>query len=122
MSESLAQFRRRLEELPIPARRLLCLIAQQAQYGTLRSKDPGIATMPELHEACGLGVDQMYSLLHILRDAQLILIEGAYPFEEIRLTEASPLELLLKQCESAGIPIQNVVVNLRFDLVSLPAH
>ena len=41
--------------------------------------------MPELHEACGLDVDAMQSLLQSLKDANLITIEGDYPFEEIRL-------------------------------------
>jgi len=41
--------------------------------------------MPEVHEACGLDVDGMYSVLKILQDAGFIAIEGEYPFEEIRL-------------------------------------
>ncbi len=41
--------------------------------------------MPELHEACGLDVDAMDTLLQALKDANLIAIEGEYPFEEIRL-------------------------------------
>lgn len=67
------------------ARHLLDVIRQQAHHGSLRSKGPGIATMPEVHEACGLDVDGMYAALKILQDAGLIAIEGEYPFEEIRL-------------------------------------
>jgi hypothetical protein len=63
------------------------VIAQQASHGTLRSKGPGIATMPEVHEACGLDVDQMYAVLQVLREARLIQMEGEYPFEEISLTD-----------------------------------
>jgi hypothetical protein len=58
--------------------RLLDLIVE-------KSKDRGIATMPELHEACGLDVEAMYALLQELRDANRIAIEGVYPFEQIRL-------------------------------------
>lgn len=43
--------------------------------------------MPEVHEACGLDVDAMYALLQVLKDANLIMIEGDYPFEEIRLID-----------------------------------
>jgi hypothetical protein len=50
----------------------------------LKSKDRGSATMPELHEACGLDVEAMYVLLTALRDAKQIVIEGDYPFEQIR--------------------------------------
>ena len=111
------QFRDCVGLLPVPARRLLCLIAQQASHGSLRSKEPGIATMPELHEACGLEVDEMYSLLLVLKNAQLISIDGSYPFEEVGFAGWNPMEALQKQCDAAKIPIQNVVVDLRFDLV-----
>ena len=57
-----------------------------AREGPLRSKAPGVVTMPEVHEACGLDVDQMYSLLRLLRNALLIEMEGEYPFEEIKPT------------------------------------
>src|SRR5436309_3182637 len=50
----------RLQLLPVQARRLLCVIVRQAYPGTLRSKAPGTATMPEVHEACGLDVDELY--------------------------------------------------------------
>ena len=42
--------------------------------------------MPEIHEACGLDVDQMYAVLNVLRESRLVEVEGEYPFEEIRLT------------------------------------
>ena len=72
--------------LPDTARKLLEVIGRQIEHGSLRSKRPGVATMPEVHEACGLDVDGMYSTLQVLREAQIIEIEGEYPFEEIRLT------------------------------------
>ncbi len=73
--------------LPLSARRLLGVIARQVDHGSLRSKRPGVATMPEVHEACGLDVDEMYSVLQVLRDSGLVQVEGEYPFEEIRLTD-----------------------------------
>ena len=66
--------------------KLLEVIQRLAREGPLRSKPPGTATLPEVHEACGLDVDQMYSLLRSLKEAGLIEIEGEYPFEEIKLT------------------------------------
>ncbi len=93
------------------------MIARQAYHGALRSKPPGIATMPEVHEACGLDVDAMYSVLRILREAGLIKVEGEYPFEEIRLADSSGIREILERCESAAIPLEDVVVDLRFDLL-----
>lgn len=118
MCDSTAQFRQRVELLPVAARRLLCLIARQASHGPLKSKDPGIATMPELHEACGLEVDSMHSLLTLLQEAGLITIAGEYPFEEVRPAAWTPLDSILKRCEDSGTPIEAVVVDLRFDLVA----
>lgn len=94
------------------------MIARQAYHGSLRSKNPGIATMPEVHEACGLDVDGMYSLLQVLRDARLVDVRGEYPFEEIRLTDqATALKAILERCESARIAVEDVVAELRFDLL-----
>ena len=71
-------------DLSPAARKLLDLIRRQAEHGTLRSKAPGVATMPEVHEACGLDPEPMQMLLRELSDAGLLRIEGDYPFEELR--------------------------------------
>ena len=74
--------------------------------------------MPEVHEACGLDVDAMYFVLKVLRDARLIELEGEYPFEEIRLMgDGIVMESVLKRCEAAGIAVEHVVAELRFDLL-----
>jgi hypothetical protein len=73
-----------LAELSTPAQKLLTVIAQQADHGTLRSKAPGVATLPEVHEACGLDPEPMQVLLKELSDAGWLRIEGEYPFEELR--------------------------------------
>ena len=72
--------------------------------------------MPEVHEACGLDVDQMYSVLHVLRAARFIDLEGDYPFEEIRLTDGA-MESVLIRCEAAKIKVEDVLAGLRFDLL-----
>ena len=107
----------RLRPLPVSARKLLCVIARQAYHGALRSKPKGIATMPEIHEACGLDVDAMYSVLKTLRDAGLITMAGEYPFEEIQFNESTEIEALVKRCELTGISQEDVVVELRFELL-----
>jgi hypothetical protein len=98
-----------LAALPVAARRLLCLIARQAYHGTLSSKNPGVATMPEVHEACGLDVDGMHALLMVLRDSRLIALEGEYPFEEIRLSTS--MEELWTECAARGIEMESIVVD-----------
>lgn len=74
--------------------------------------------MPEIHEACGLDVDGMYSVLQVLREARLINLEGEYPFEEIHFTgNGIAMESVLKRCEAASIAVEEVVAELRFDLL-----
>lgn len=73
-----------LAKLQPAARKLLAVIVRQAQHGTLRSKAAGVATMPEVHEACGLDPEPMQALLHELAAAGFLRIEGDYPFEELR--------------------------------------
>jgi pimeloyl-ACP methyl ester carboxylesterase len=75
----------RYECLQNPARKLLSVITHQAYAGTLRSKPRGIATMPEVHEACGLDPDEMLPLLQSLVDAGFIAVDGDYPFEQLKL-------------------------------------
>ena len=86
---------RHYEGLPTPARKLLAVITRQAYAGTLRSKPRGVATMPEVHEACGLDPDEMAPLVEALVKSGFIEIEGEYPFEQLRLIEI-PAERRLK--------------------------
>src|ERR1700722_20280569 len=77
-------FKEQLSRIPVEGRKLLCVILQQADHGSLRSKEPRIATMPEVHEACGLDVDGMYAVLRVLCDAALSDWPGNYPSKGFR--------------------------------------
>ena len=72
--------------MPVPARKLFALIVRQVRHGPLRAKPEGTATPPEILEACGLDVGEFYALLDVLKEAGLIRIANAYPFEEIELS------------------------------------
>ena len=52
--------------------KLLALIAEKSQIR-------GAATMPELHEACGLDVEAMYALLTALLEAKQISSKATTP-------------------------------------------
>jgi hypothetical protein len=114
------RFGQRLGLLPVQARRLLCVIVRQAYRGALRSKGPGRATMPEIHEACGLDVDELQGLLTVLTDSHFVLLEGSYPFEEVRL-EGEPVggasiwETVLRRCDATDTPLEAVLVNMQFE-------
>ncbi len=104
-----ADCRADLAKLQPAARKLLAVIVRQAQHGTLVSKAPGIATMPEVHEACGLDPEPMQELLQELSAAGFVRIEGDYPFQELRPLR---LESLLSRAEAAGLSVENALVDL----------
>ena len=97
------------------ARKLFAVIVREAYHGPLHPKAPGVATPPEILEACGLDVGEFYLLLTVLRDAGLIQVANAYPFEEIQLSpEASEAESLAGRCARENTPLEDVFVNLIF--------
>jgi hypothetical protein len=76
----------RLQTVSVPARKLFDVIVREAYHGPLHPKPEGMATPPEILEACGLDVGEFYILLDVLKQAGLIRVSNSYPFEEIRLT------------------------------------
>lgn len=105
----------RLSTVSVAARKLFAVIVREAYHGPLHPKAEGIATPPEILEACGLDVGDFYSLLNALKEAGLIQISGAYPFEEIRLSpQASEAESLAKRYARENTLLEDVFVNLLF--------
>ena len=82
----MTNIRDRLQTVSSPARKLFTVIVQQAFHGPIHPKRKGIATPPEILEACGLGVEEFYVLLNVLEGAGLIQVSSAYPFEEVQLS------------------------------------
>ncbi len=105
----------RLNGVSLPARKLFAVIVREAYHGPLHPKPEGIATPPEILEACGLDVGEFYALLNVLREAGLIRISNVYPFEEIRLSpEAAEAESLAERCQRENIPFEDAFVKLDF--------
>jgi len=105
----------RLQTVSVAARKLFAVIVREAYHGPLHPKVPGVATPPEILEACGLDVGEFYSLLTVLREAGLVQVANAYPFEEIQLSpEASEAESLAERCTRENTPLEDVFVNLLF--------
>jgi hypothetical protein len=59
---------------------------REVYHGPVHPKPEGTATPPEILEACGLDVEEFYTLLNELKEAGLIGVSNSYPFEEIQLT------------------------------------
>jgi hypothetical protein len=76
--------------------------------------------MPEVIEACGVDVDELYVLLDLLKDKHLIGIDGEYPFEEMKLAADSQIaKAIVDQCERARIPLEEVFVYSRIEALGL---
>ena len=103
----------RLRIVSVPARKLFTMIVREAYHGSIHPKPNGIATPPEILEACGLDVGEFYSLLNELKAAGLIQVLNAYPFEEIQLSpEAAAAESVAARCTRDNIPWEDAFVRL----------
>jgi len=108
----------RLRAVSSQARNLFCVVVRQAYHGPMHPKSPGVATPPEILEACGLDVGEFYSLLKLLEGLRLVNVSGDYPFEEIRLgAEASGAQGIAERCIEEGVPLQEVFVGLDLSLL-----
>ena len=122
--EALGNFGARVRMLNESARKLLAHIAELAYREHHDGRKPGVAYLPELHETCGLGVDEMYDLLKELEQGDFIQVEGEYPFQDVALRKV-PLEgaewaLMLdlwKFSQSERISLRDLLVDVKFERV-----
>jgi hypothetical protein len=122
-SSALAEFTNRLQALPVADRKLLAHIAAFAYRDRHDGRKLGTAYLPELHETCGLGVDEMYSMLRQLEAAGFIRVEGKYPFEDVVVCDEPQLHWpilrdLARFCSGGEVSLNDLVVDLRFDLLA----
>jgi len=113
----------KLRTVPGQPRKLLTHIAQLAYHGRGEGRQADTAYLPELHESCGLDVEAMYATLEILEQAGLIELEKEYPFEDVRILASNTagwnaLAAISRFCERENIPLRDVIVDLRFDLLA----
>ena len=120
--EVFLKFVARLRGQPAAARKLLEHLTDLACREHHDGRKPGVAYLPELHETCGLGVDEMYELLKQLEQGEFVRVEGEYPFQDVAPTEVSPgwevMRDLWRFCEAEKISLRDLVVDLKFDALA----
>lgn len=123
--EAFSKFAGRLRLLPESARKLLVHITELAFREHHDGRKPGAAYLPELHETCGVGVDEMYELLKQLEQSGFVRIEGEYPFQDVALqhvgvarTEWPLMQDLWRFCKLEQISLRDVLVDLKFDFLA----
>ena len=120
-AEDLRDFDSRLRSVSERARKLLVSIAEMAYHGRGQERRPDVAYLPELYESTGLDVESMYTLLQELQQARLVAVEDQYPFEDIRILACpsgwNALEAIARFAEAEKIPLRDILVDLRFELL-----
>ena len=115
-AEEFQGFVARVTNVSRGARKLLTLIAEQAPTEVEHE-----ALMPRLHEACGLDPEEMDRYLHELGDANLIRIDGQYPFEQVApAAEASgwaPMESLAVLAKQKGVILRDALGEMELGFV-----
>ena len=119
--EDLASLEKRLSSVPSQARKLFTHIAELAYHGRGGDRQAHTTYLPELHESCGLDVEAMYETLDVLKHAGLIVVEKPYPFEDVviakELSGRNVVESVARICEQKRVPLRDVLVDLKFELL-----
>jgi hypothetical protein len=117
---SVAAFEAKLQTLSATARKLLAHIADMATRPHAASRRENAAYLPELHETCGLDPEPMFELLKELAAAKTVQIEGEYPYQDVVIAPVDEWPLLADLARFAAaekLPLRDIVVDLRFDLL-----
>lgn len=112
MSVSTEGLRERLGKVSPHAAKLYSRMVEMAYSGRGQARSGDAAYLPELYESCGVTVEEMYEHLEALKSAGLIELEGEYPFEDAKLTDASAARALFEQGRSRGVTASEVINEL----------
>jgi len=117
--DQLRIFLEKLRPVSEQARKLLLHIHELAHHGRGDDRRPGACYLPELYESCGLDPDMMYPKLKELAEANVIVLEEKYPFEDVRIVGGTSGEDLLSVaeefCKSNDIPFRDFVVEIQVE-------
>ena len=122
-SAAISGFAQRLQLVPEFNRKLLAHVVELAYREHHDGREPGVAYLPEVHETCGIGVDELYVILQQLERAGFIRLKDDYPFQtvvpvDLMIEDHSPwavMGYLVAFCKSEGIPLRDVIVDLHFE-------
>jgi hypothetical protein len=110
-----------LRSVSARARKLLTEIADHTYDGKLARRSPNTAYLPELYDSCGVGVEEMYPLLQELDSANLIELEGQYPFEDVKIPATAegniPLADIANYCREHHVSLRDAIVEMKTDVL-----
>jgi hypothetical protein len=120
---AVAEYITRLRRLPEFSRKLFAHLAELAYRPHDDARRFGVAYLPELSETSGLGVDEMYAMLQELERAELIRMEGEYPFQDVLIADEpvaswSLMRDLAQFSAAERVPLRDIIVDLRAEVLA----
>ena len=107
-----ASLRDRLQNVSPQAAKLYARMVEMSRTGMGQARVPGAAYLPELYEACGVTVEEMYAYIEELKTARLIEVEGEYPFEDAKIVDAAEAGALADEAAKRKMSLSDVVLEM----------
>ena len=102
----------RLSKVSAQAAKLYARMVEMSRSGRGQARSRDAAYLPELYEACGVTVEQMYAYIEELKTARLIEVEGEYPFEDAKIVDAAEAGALADEAAQRKVSLSDVVVEM----------
>ena len=108
-----ARLKERLQAVSPQAAKLYARMVEMSRSGRGQARSKDAAYLPELYEACGVTVEEMYAYIDELKTARLIEIEGEYPFEDAKIVDAAEAGALADEATERNQLLGDVLVELQ---------
>ena len=108
-----ATLKDRLQTVSAQAAKLYARMVEMSRSGRGQARSRDAAYLPELYEACGVTVEEMYAYIEELKTAALIEVEGEYPFEDAKIVDAVAAGALADEAAKRQQLLSDVLVELQ---------
>jgi hypothetical protein len=105
--------RQRLGAVSPQAAKLYARMVEMSRSGRGQARSRNAAYLPELYEACGITVEEMYAYIEELKTARLIEVEGEYPFEDAKIVDATEAAALADEAALRKRSFSDALVELQ---------
>ena len=105
--------RENLQRVSPQAAKLYARMVEMSRAGRGQARSRDAAYLPELYEACGVTVEEMYAYIEELKSARLIEVEGEYPFEDAKIVDAAEAGVLADEAAQRKVSFSDALVKLQ---------
>jgi hypothetical protein len=104
--------RENLQRVSPQAAKLYARMVEMSRAGRGQARSRDAAYLPELYEACGVTVEEMYAYIDELKLAHLIEVEGEYPFEDAKIVDAAEAGALADEAAKRKVSFSDLVTEM----------